>query len=103
MNSLNSSKGDLDHQIQDVLQKSIDCLRNSYKELFFFVAESKDMVRILGDDLYAKSGITTLINICLLTDSPDTRELLMHNLLQDMGRKIVFQENKDPAKRRESD
>ncbi|KAI3827399.1 hypothetical protein L1987_01472 [Smallanthus sonchifolius] len=49
----------------------------------------KYMVTILKEDLFAKFGIMALINICLLTVSRDTGELMMHQLLQDMGRKIA--------------
>ncbi|PWA62476.1 toll/interleukin-1 receptor (TIR) domain-containing protein [Artemisia annua] len=105
MNSLNSLKGDLDSKIQCILQKSFDSLPcDSLKELFlhiacFFVGEYQDVVAlILEKDLYAQSGIRTLINRCLLTVSP-ANKLMMHQLLQDMGRKIVCEESKDPAKR----
>ncbi|KAJ0524655.1 putative TIR domain, P-loop containing nucleoside triphosphate hydrolase [Helianthus annuus] len=105
VNSLNSSKGDLDCKIQDVLRKSFDALQfENHKELFldiacFFVGESKDMLTIWRDDLHVKYGIMTLISRCLLTISPDANELAMHQLLQDMGRKIVCEESKDPSKR----
>ncbi|KAI3827401.1 hypothetical protein L1987_01474 [Smallanthus sonchifolius] len=105
MNSLSSLKGDLDCKIQDVLRKSFDSLQlNGHKELFldiasFFVGESIDTVTILRDDSNAKFGITTLINRCLLTVSTDTNQLMMHQLLQDMGRKIICEESKHPSKR----
>ncbi|KAI3827409.1 hypothetical protein L1987_01482 [Smallanthus sonchifolius] len=104
MDSLNL-QGDLDNKIQDVLRKSFDSLpRSSHKQLFldiacFFVGESKYMVTILRGDLDAKSGIMTLINKCLLTVSPDTSKLMMHQLLQDMGRKIVCDESTHLIKR----
>ncbi|XP_022030477.1 disease resistance protein RUN1-like [Helianthus annuus] len=105
INSFTSSKGDHDRKIQDVMRKSFDCLQlDSYKELFldiacFFVGEIKDMVTIWGDDMHARSGITALINRCLLTISHDTGKLMMPRLLQDMGRKIVYEESKQPAER----
>ncbi|KAJ0532470.1 putative TIR domain, P-loop containing nucleoside triphosphate hydrolase [Helianthus annuus] len=104
LNSLNSSKGDLDCKIQNVLRKSFDSLQfDSHKELFldiacFFVGESEDMVTLWRDDLHVKYGVMTLINSCLLSISP-TNKLAMHQLLQDMGRKIVCEESKDPSKR----
>ncbi|KAI3724981.1 hypothetical protein L1987_64750 [Smallanthus sonchifolius] len=82
MGSLNS-QGNLDDKIQDLLQKSFDSLPlGSHKQLFvdiacFFVGESKYMVTILKGDLYAKSGIMTLVNKCLLTVSHDTVSSLM--------------------------
>ncbi|KAF5789513.1 putative TIR domain, AAA+ ATPase domain, P-loop containing nucleoside triphosphate hydrolase [Helianthus annuus] len=105
MSSLNSLKGDLDCKIHGVLQKSFDSLPlPSQKELLlhiacFFVGEDVSFVEmILEDELYAISGISTLVNRCLLTISPD-RKLMMHQLLQEMARKVVYAESKDPAKR----
>ncbi|KAK9073260.1 hypothetical protein SSX86_007584 [Deinandra increscens subsp. villosa] len=104
LNSLSSSKGDLDFKIQGVLQKSFDSLPLScYKELFlhiviFFVGEDEDyVVKILEQDWHAKAGIMTLINRCLLTISPN-KKLMVHQLLQDMGRNIVREESKDPSR-----
>ncbi|KAI3805431.1 hypothetical protein L1987_27804 [Smallanthus sonchifolius] len=104
LNSLSSMKGDLDCKIQGVVQKSFDSLPHvSYKELFlhivvFFVGEDEDyVVDILEQDLHAKVGIMTLINRCLRSVSPD-KKLVIHQLLQDMGRNIVREESKDPAK-----
>ncbi|KAK9054866.1 hypothetical protein SSX86_025945 [Deinandra increscens subsp. villosa] len=103
MNSLKSLKGVLDSKIQDVLRKSYDSLPlDVHRELFldiacFFVGESIDDVMVLEDDLYARSGIMTLINRSLLTVSPDTNKLMMHQLLQDMGRNIVREKSKHPA------
>ncbi|CAI9293456.1 unnamed protein product [Lactuca saligna] len=105
LNSLNSLKGDLDCKIQGILQKSFDSLPHaSNKELFlhivfFFVGEYEGYVaKILEPDWHAKAGIRTLINRCLLTISP-TKKMMVHQLLQEMARNIVLQENKDPAKR----
>ncbi|GJV61785.1 Toll/interleukin-1 receptor domain-containing protein [Tanacetum coccineum] len=75
-----------------------------HRELFlhiacFFVGDHiDDVVTILEDDCYAKSGIMTLINRCLLTIAP-SKTFVMHQLLQDMGRMIICEESKDPAKR----
>ncbi|XP_023768419.2 disease resistance protein RPV1 isoform X1 [Lactuca sativa] len=105
LNSLNSLKGDLDFKIHSILQKSFDSLpSSSNKELFlhiaiFFVGEYEDyVVKILEHDWHAKSGIRTLVNRCLLTVS-SSKKLMMHQLVQEMGRKIVLEESKDPAKR----
>ncbi|KAI7725136.1 hypothetical protein M8C21_021696 [Ambrosia artemisiifolia] len=104
LNLLSSFKGDLDYKIQGVLQKSFDSLPHAcYKELFlhivvFFVGEDQDFViKILEHDLYAKVGIRTLINRCLLTVSSKNK-LMMHQLLQDMGRTILREDSKDPEK-----
>ncbi|KAF5812823.1 hypothetical protein HanXRQr2_Chr03g0091001 [Helianthus annuus] len=40
----------------------------------------------------------TLTNRCLLTVSSDGLRLVVHKLLQDMSRKIVRNESRDPAK-----
>ncbi|KAK1437416.1 hypothetical protein QVD17_03207 [Tagetes erecta] len=105
LNSLSSLKGNIDCKIQGVLQKSFDSLPLSiYKELFldivvFFIGEDEDyVVKILEYDRHAKSGIMTLVNRCLLSVSPN-KKLVMHQLIQDMGRYIVREESKDPAKR----
>ncbi|KAK1437452.1 hypothetical protein QVD17_03243 [Tagetes erecta] len=105
LKSLNSLKGDLDRKIQGVLQKSFDTLPyESHKELFLhigclFLGEYVyDVERILEDDYHAESGMVALTNRCLLTFSTDGLKLAMHKLLQDMARKIVRNESKDPAK-----
>ncbi|XP_076892427.1 disease resistance protein RUN1-like [Bidens hawaiensis] len=105
LNSLGSLKGDLDSKIQGVLQKSFDSLPLAdNKELFlhiavFFVGKDEDyVVKILEDDLHAKVGIETLVNRCLLTVSSN-KKLMMHQLLQEMGRNLVREESRDPAKR----
>ncbi|GKE48050.1 TMV resistance protein N-like protein, partial [Tanacetum coccineum] len=105
MNSLKSLKGDLDSKIQCVLQKSFESLPYpSDKELFLhiaclFIGAKKDGVATLFEDDYqAKAGIMTLINRCLLIITP-TGTLAMHQLIRDMGRKIVCDESKDAAKR----
>ncbi|CAH1449165.1 unnamed protein product [Lactuca virosa] len=105
LNSLNSLKGNLDERVQGILQKSFDSLPHAnYKELFlhivfFFVGDYEDyVVKIMEHDWHAKAGIMTLINRCLLTISP-SKKLMMHQLLQEMGRNIVLQESRDPASR----
>ncbi|GKA64597.1 TMV resistance protein N-like protein [Tanacetum coccineum] len=105
LTSLNSLKGDIHSKIQCILRRSFDSLpREIHKELFlhicfFFVGEYEDyVVTILEHEWHAKAGIMTLINRCLLTVSPSNK-LMMHQLLQDMGRQIVLEESKNPAKR----
>ncbi|KAJ0540944.1 putative TIR domain, P-loop containing nucleoside triphosphate hydrolase [Helianthus annuus] len=104
MNSLTSLKGDINYNIQCVLRKSFDSLPlSSQRELFlhiacFFIGESRKIVEVLLHDFDAKSGILTLHNRCLLMISPDTDKLMMHQLLQEMARKIVSEESKDTSK-----
>ncbi|XP_035832738.1 disease resistance protein RUN1-like [Helianthus annuus] len=105
MNSLNSLRGNIDCKIQGVLRKSFDSLPHpSERELLLHIAcfcvgeYVRHVERILEDELYAKSGILTLINRCFLTVLPNGR-LMMHQLLQEMGRNVVCEESKDPAKR----
>ncbi|KAI3762916.1 hypothetical protein L1987_53358 [Smallanthus sonchifolius] len=106
MGSLNSLKGDLDHKIQGVLQKSFDTLPcDCHKELFLDIAclflgeYVYDVKMVLEDHCHAESGMLTLSNRCLLTFSRDGFRLTMHKLLQDMARKIVHNKSKDPAER----
>jgi len=102
---LMSCKGNLDNKILGILKRSYDSLpRLTDRELFlhiayFFVDKYEDdMVQILERDWHARAGITTLINRCLLSISP-SKKLMMHQLLQEMGRTIVHKESKDPTKR----
>ncbi|KAI3724966.1 hypothetical protein L1987_64735 [Smallanthus sonchifolius] len=92
MNSLNSLKGNIHFKIQGVLRKSFDSLPHpSERELLLHIAcfcvgeYMRHVERILEDELYANSGILTLINRCFLTVLP-TGRLMMHQLLQEMGR-----------------
>ncbi|PWA93462.1 toll/interleukin-1 receptor (TIR) domain-containing protein [Artemisia annua] len=85
--------------IQEVLIKSYTSLQQEpLKELFlhiacFFNGKDKDYVeKILEADYNAVSGIVTLTNKCLLSVSPDNK-LMMHQLLQEMGRTIVLAES----------
>ncbi|KAK1420710.1 hypothetical protein QVD17_22528 [Tagetes erecta] len=105
LSSMNSLKGDLDRKIEGILRRSFDSLPlDSHRELFlhiacFFIDEYIDFViNILEDEWHVTAGIRTLFNKCLLTLSP-INKLMMHQLLQEMGRKIVREESKDPAKR----
>ncbi|KAL7584770.1 hypothetical protein Lser_V15G44112 [Lactuca serriola] len=97
---------DIDVGIQRVLIRSYNSLpHESNKELFlhiacFFVGKDIDyVVKILEHDYSAVSGIKILTNRCLVSLSAN-KKLMMHPLLQEMGRRIVHQESpKDPAKR----
>ncbi|KAK1423993.1 hypothetical protein QVD17_19304 [Tagetes erecta] len=105
MNSLNSLRGNIHFKIQGVLRTSFDSLPHpSDRELLLHIAcfcvgeYSRHVEMILEDELYAKSGILTLVNRCFLTILPNGK-LMMHQLLQEMGRNVVCEESKDPAKR----
>ncbi|KAJ9551415.1 hypothetical protein OSB04_015460 [Centaurea solstitialis] len=99
-------KKDIHSRIHDVLERSYNSLPyNSEKELFlhiacFFVGKDMDYVaKILEPDYSAVSGIKTLINRFLLSIS-SSNKLMMHRLLQEMGRNIVRKESfKLPEKR----
>jgi len=85
-------------QIQKKLRISFDALSdNTEKDIFldiacFFIGMDKDYVaKILdGCGFFAEIGISVLIQRCLLKVSM-TNEFMMHDLLRDMGRKIVHE------------
>ncbi|KAI5356044.1 hypothetical protein L3X38_008939 [Prunus dulcis] len=85
-----------DGDIQKILRISFDSLPNdTTREIFldiscFFILMDKDYVtQILdGCGFYATKGISVLIERCLVTVS-EQNELMMHDLLRDMGRDIV--------------
>ncbi|KAJ9551414.1 hypothetical protein OSB04_015459 [Centaurea solstitialis] len=99
-------KKDIHSRIHDVLERSYNSLPyNSEKELFlhiacFFVGKDMDYVaKILEPDYSAVSGIKTLTNRFLLSIS-SSNKLMMHRLVQEMGRNIVRKESfKLPEKR----
>ncbi|KAI3826803.1 hypothetical protein L1987_00859 [Smallanthus sonchifolius] len=104
---LESLGKDINPDIIKVLKISFDTLPSEKdKELFkyiacLFVGEDRkfteDILKACG--ICRSSGIKTLVNRCLLTVGwPD--KLMMHQLLQDMGREIVHLESpKEPRKR----
>ncbi|KAJ0605573.1 putative kelch-type beta propeller, leucine-rich repeat domain superfamily [Helianthus annuus] len=78
---------------------------DTVRELFlhiacFFIGIDMDyVVKILEPDYSATSGIKTLINRCLLSVSRN-KKLMMHRLIQEMGKNIVCQEStKLPSRR----
>ncbi|CAL8107964.1 unnamed protein product [Prunus armeniaca] len=87
-----------DGEIQKVLRISFDLLPDQEKrEIFldiscFFIGMDKDYVtQILdGCGFSAVIGIRVLIERCLVTVS-EQKELMMHDLLRDMGREIVYE------------
>ena len=95
--------------IQKVLRISYDRLRENENEIFLDIAcfhkgrSVVDVKRMLDvRRFFATSGIRTLIEMSLISiDSKWGRETIeMHDLLQEMGRKIVQEQGiKDPGKR----
>ncbi|XP_030949195.1 TMV resistance protein N-like [Quercus lobata] len=94
-------------KVQEKLKISFDALSdNTYKDIFldiscFFIGMDKSyVVQILnGCDFFAEIGISVLIERCLLTVD-ERNKLMMHDLLRDMGREIVRENDpKEPGKR----
>ncbi|XP_038720905.1 disease resistance protein RUN1-like isoform X2 [Tripterygium wilfordii] len=94
-------------QIQDKLRISYDGLSSDReKDMFldiacFFIGMDKYyVVQILdGCGFFAKSGVSLLMQRCLVTVNEDNK-LVMHDLLRDMGRDIVRESSpKDPGRR----
>ncbi|VVA21250.1 PREDICTED: TMV resistance [Prunus dulcis] len=87
-----------DGDIQKILRISFDGLPDdTTRKIFldiscFFIGYDKDYVtKILdGCGFYATIGISVLIERCLVTVS-EQKELMMHDLLRDMGREIVYE------------
>ncbi|KAJ9557806.1 hypothetical protein OSB04_012420 [Centaurea solstitialis] len=101
-------KKELHNDIQKVLRVGYDSLPSeSSKELFkhiacFFVGEDREVTETILNECGIRTsyGIKKLIERCLLTSTPWGNELMMHQLIQDMGRDIVHQESpKKPWKR----
>ncbi|KAL7179506.1 hypothetical protein ACSBR1_042827 [Camellia fascicularis] len=95
------------HQIQKKLRISFDSLDNGkMKDIFldiacFFIGSDKDyVITILNScGFFAQNGISVLVSRCLLRIS-ERNELLMHDLLRDMGREIIREKySKGPEKR----
>ncbi|KAK8648444.1 hypothetical protein V6N13_129196 [Hibiscus sabdariffa] len=92
--------------ILDRLRISFDGLEQSEKDIFldiacFFKGDDKDTVtKILdGCGLFPDIGIDVLIKKSMITIDEDNK-LSIHNLLQEMGRKLVHQESiGEPGKR----
>ncbi|BFG19700.1 hypothetical protein CerSpe_059740 [Prunus speciosa] len=100
-NHLEILKRSPDGDIQKILRISYDGLPDDTKrDIFldiscFFIGMDKDYVaKILdGSGCFATIGINVLIERCLITVS-EKNKLMMHDLLRDMGRKIIY-ENAD--------
>ena len=85
--------------IQEVLKVSYDSLEETEQDIFldiacFFKGWTKNfVVDILNAcDLYPDSGILRLVNKCLITVNQHGI-LLMHDLIQQMGREVVRRES----------
>ncbi|KAJ8763048.1 hypothetical protein K2173_023253 [Erythroxylum novogranatense] len=91
-------------EIFNTLKISFDGLEETEKKLFldiacFFKGEDKDWTTMIWDScgFFPDIGIRALIDKSLITIS--NNKLRMHDLLQEMGRKIVRQESQEPGKR----
>ncbi|GKC76876.1 TMV resistance protein N-like protein, partial [Tanacetum coccineum] len=86
-----------DGVIQQVLRVSYDGLDASQKNMFldiacFFNGEMRDYV-----DVFYETNIGVLVDKSLITICEG--RIQMHNLVQEMGRKIVLEESEEPGKR----
>lgn len=103
MNWTNSNISD--KEVQSVLKTSFNGLDDNEKDIFldvafFYVGQDKDFVIEMLDncDFFAHSGIRNLLDKSLINILDN--KLCMHDLLQEMGWKIIWQESiKDPNKR----
>ncbi|XP_044509855.1 disease resistance-like protein DSC1 isoform X2 [Mangifera indica] len=85
--------------IHNVLKVCYEGLNDDEKNIFldiacFLKSEKNDFVMdfLYACGLEAESGLSVLIDKCLVTISQDNK-VTIHNLLQDMGREIVRQES----------
>lgn len=103
---LSSLERQIDSGIERVLISSYESLPHpANQELFlhiacFFIgADVEYVARILEDDFSAFFGIQTITDRCLISVSPNNK-IMMHPLLQEMGRTIVHKQSEnDPAQR----
>ncbi|XP_059654818.1 disease resistance protein RPV1-like [Cornus florida] len=96
-----------DSLIHKKLKISFDSLQDDHdKNLFldiscFFVGKDIDFIITILDEcgFYTRAGIQNLIDRCLLTID-ENNKLILHQLVQEMGREIVRQESpEEPGKR----
>ncbi|CAL8107900.1 unnamed protein product [Prunus armeniaca] len=101
-NHLEKLKRSPDGDIQKILRISFDRLPDdTMRKIFldiscFFIGEDKDYVTqiLAGCGFFATTGISVLIERCLVTVS-EYNKLRMHDLLRDMGREIVRENDRD--------
>ncbi|KAG5564762.1 hypothetical protein RHGRI_000836 [Rhododendron griersonianum] len=97
---------DVQGKLNKSLKMSFDSLSEQLKKLFldmacFFVGMGQDfIVKILeGCNISAKDGIRKLADQCLIKYNYHD-QIVMHDMIRDMGREIVRQESlEDPGKR----
>ena len=101
-NALEKYKNIPHKKIQEKLMISYNGLEKTEKDIFlhvacFFKGFKKDYITNILEtcNLYPRDGICKLIDKCLITVN-QWGILLMHDLLQQMGREIVQQEFEDP-------
>ncbi|XVF41646.1 hypothetical protein PTKIN_Ptkin01aG0296800 [Pterospermum kingtungense] len=95
-----------DIKIQKILRISYDSLPDDHdKNLFldiacFFIGKDRDYTTTIldGCDFYTAVGIENLISKSLLIVN-ERNKLMMHQMIRDMGREIIRQENSDLGKR----
>ncbi|XP_010645905.1 disease resistance protein RPV1 [Vitis vinifera] len=105
-NQLDKLKSTPNMKIQEVLKVSYKGLDDKEKNIFldiacFFKGEDKDYVMEIldGCGFFSLSGIRALIEKTLITISWNNK-LMMHDLIQEMGREIVRQQSlEEPSKR----
>ncbi|KAG5001858.1 hypothetical protein AAZX31_08G293300 [Glycine max] len=92
-------------EIHKVLKLSYDGLDRSEQDIFLDIAcffKGRDrcwVTRVLeAFEFFPAPGINILLDKALITIS-DSNLILMHDLIQEMGREIVHQESKDPGRR----
>ncbi|XP_058779830.1 disease resistance protein LAZ5-like [Vicia villosa] len=92
--ALDRLKNNPDSRIMDVLQMSVDGLEHEEKEIFlhiacFFKGEREDYVKRILDacGLYPHIGLQRVIEKSLITIK--NQEIHMHDMLQELGKKIV--------------
>ncbi|XP_048439065.1 disease resistance protein RPV1-like [Pyrus x bretschneideri] len=94
-------------KIQKILCISFDSLEDHDQRLFlhiayFFVGKDKDFTTTILDecDFATEVGLQHLVDRCLVEINVKNKKLIVHQLLQDMGRAIIHEESpEDPGKR----
>ncbi|ESQ46766.1 hypothetical protein EUTSA_v10028092mg, partial [Eutrema salsugineum] len=96
----------LDREIENVLRVGYDKLLTKHQSIFlhiacfFFNNEDVDHVTSMLDDsnLDVKNGLKILVEKSLVHISTDGK-IVMHHLLQQLGRQEVLKQSKEPGKR----